>query len=51
MGISNEAAGLMKMPLRTVFSSVIVPAKNGVHNAEMTMPEINRTDPAIRTTK
>jgi len=36
--VFTEVAGLIETPLRTVFSLMIVPAKDPAHDAEMTIP-------------
>jgi hypothetical protein len=48
IGSFTEACGLIETPLETVFSRMIVAAKNLADDAVMTIPEISRTAPTIR---
>jgi hypothetical protein len=50
MDVFTEAAGLIESPLRIVFSCINLPAKNAAHDAEITIPEINKAAPTITIT-
>jgi len=40
--------GLIETPFRIVFSRINGPANDSAHNAEMTIPEINKAPPIIK---
>jgi hypothetical protein len=48
MDVFIEVAGLIKIPFKTVFSRMNVPAKDTAHNAEIIIPKINKAAPTIK---
>ena len=46
--VFTKPDGLIETPFRIVFSRINGPANDAAHNAEMTIPEINKAPPIIK---